>query len=225
MRRRIGYAALAVLLGMAPKSAEAQTLFTGSGCSGNTFVFCASWTGTYIDATHARLFITNSSQSSPASNANSAFTKIAIGNVSLADPASMTAVTGWQYAPNVAGFNGFGLLSNDFGATTTNGIQNALTGGSSMNLAFTFGSSIGTYSQALAAFQGAQIALSDEGPPQGLSCNQSLGVMQAASTGSNPGSVTCAPSVTATPEPATIALMATGLIPLVALARRRRPAA
>jgi len=221
MRRRIGYAAFALLLGMAPRAAEAQTLFTGSGCSGNSFLFCASWTGTYIDNTHVWLFITNTSQNAPASNVNSAFTRIAIGNVTVADPASMASVTGWQFDPSVSGFTGSGLLQNYFGATTTNGLSNALTGGSSISLAFTFANTIGTYSQAFTSFQGAQIGLSDEGDPPGLNCNTSLGVLQAGSTGSNPGSVTCVPSVV-TPEPGTIALMATGLIPLLGLSRRRR---
>lgn len=225
MRRLIGYGALAALLGMAPTTAEAQTLFVGSGCSGNTFLFCGSWTGTYIDATHVSLLITNTSQSAAASNPSSAFTAIAVGNVTVADPASMGAVTGWQYAPNVSGFNGFGLLENQFGAITTNGVLNSLLAGTSLTFSFTFGSSIGNFSQAQTAFLGAQLAIRDEGAPPHSTCTPSQGVLPAGTPGSNNGSVTCAPSVNVTPEPATIALVATGLIPLVGLARRRRTAA
>lgn len=218
------YSALAALFALAPVAGEAQTLFTGSGCSGNTFLFCGSWTGTYIDATHVSLFITNTSGAAPASNANSAFTLIAIGNVTVADPASMTAVTGWQFDPNVNGFNGFGLLQNQFGAITTNGINNALLAGSSLTFAFTFGSSIGSFAQAQTAFGGAQLALRDQGAPVGSNCSSSEGVLPANTAGSNNGSVTCVPSLNVAPEPATVALVATGLVPILMLGRRRRKA-
>ena len=225
MRRLIGYVGLATLLGMAPAAAHAQTLFTGSGCSGNTFLFCGSWTATYIDATHVSLFLTNTSQNAPASNANSAFTAFAIGNVTVGDPISMVPVVGWQFDANVNGFNGFGLLENQFGAITTNGTNNALTAGTSSSFSFTFGSSIGTFGQASTAFSGAQLAIRDQGAPVGSTCNPSQGVLPANTSGSNNGTVTCVPSLNVAPEPATIALVATGLIPLVAFARRRRTAA
>ena len=116
--------ALAVVgagLAFAAPAAQAQTLFTGSGCSGNTFLFCAGWTGTYIDATHLSLLVVNTSQNAPALNPLSAFTQVAIGNVTLADPQSMVPIVGWQFDPAPNGFNGFGLLENTFGAITTNG--------------------------------------------------------------------------------------------------------
>src|SRR6187551_496146 len=118
---------------------QAQTLGTGSGCSGDQFLFCASWTLTYVDATHISLQVNNTSQNAPANNTNSAFTQIAIGNVGLADPSSMTPVVGWQFDNAVNGFNGFGLLENQFGTITTNGINNALTDGAGLLFSFTFG--------------------------------------------------------------------------------------
>ena len=223
MRRLGRYAALAAFLGTAPSVVQAQTLFTGSGCSGNTFLFCASWTGTYIDATHFSLFITNGSQNAPASNANSAITKIAIGNVTVADPGSMGAVIGWQYDASPSAFNGLGLLENEFGAITTNGILNSLLAGTSLTFSFTFLSSIGTYAQALTAFAGAQIALEDDGDPAGLSCDPSKGVLPGGTAGSNTGSVTCSLSVA--PEPGSIVLVASGLIPILAFGLRRHVAA
>ena len=220
MRRLVGYLSLAALLGMIPAAAQAQTLFTGSGCSGDTFLFCASWTGTYVNSTTFQLFITNTSQSPPASNTNSAFTQIAIGNVTVADPSSMAAVTGWQYDANVNGFAGYGLLENQFGSITTNGVNNALFDGNSLTFSFTFGSSIGTFAQAQTAFAGAQIAIHDQGPPLGTDCISSKGVLPGNTAGSNNGSVTCGLSVT--PEPSSIALVATGLIGVFGFARRRR---
>jgi hypothetical protein len=218
MRKLVRSVALAAALGLAATPASAQTLFTGSGCSGNTFQFCASWTGTYVDATHFSLFFTNTS-----TNANSAFTQIAIGNVTVADPASMASVTGWQYDPNVNGFNGFGLLQNQFGSITTNGINNALLMGGSLTFAFTFGSSIGTYAQALAAFSGTQLAIHDQGSPSGTTCPSSKGVLDGDTSGGLTGTLNgCATSTT--PEPSTYVLMATGLVGIFGLARRRRSA-
>ena len=211
-------------LSLAAAPATAQTLFTGSGCSGNTFLFCASWTGTYVDATHFSLFITNASGGAPASNLFSAFTQIGIGNVTVADPASMGAITGWQYDANINGFNGFGFLTNQFGSITTNGINNALTAGNSQTFTFTFGSSIGTFAAAQTAFGSAQIAIHDQGPPDPL-CGSSKGVLPGGTPGSNTSDVTCDGSGTPTevvPEPATMTLLATGLAGVVGAGTRRR---
>ncbi|HEY6828576.1 MAG TPA: PEP-CTERM sorting domain-containing protein [Gemmatimonadaceae bacterium] len=221
MRRIFRTIAVVASLSAMGSAARAQTLFTGSGCSGSVFLFCASWTATYLDATHVSLFITNTSQNAPASNTNSAFTQIGIGNVTIADPASMNPVTGWQYDSNLSGFNGFGLLENQFGSITTNGINNALADGSSLTFSFTMGSSIGTYAQAQTAFSGAQIAIHDQGGPV-AGCS-SKGVLVGAASGQNTSNfiTSCAPTTT-TPEPSTYALMATGLIGVFGFARRRR---
>lgn len=223
MRKIVRAIAVVASLSVAGSAAQAQTLFTGSGCSGNTFLFCALWTGTYVDATHFNLFITNTSQNAPANNTSSAFTQIGIGNVTIADPASMAAVTGWQYDPSLNGFNGFGLLENQFGSITSNGINNALLDGGSLTFAFTMGSSMGTFAQALTAFSGAQVAIHDQGYTV-VGCS-SKGVMVAAATGQNTSDLAgCGPTTT-TPEPSTYGLMATGLIAIFGLARRRRTAA
>ena len=223
MKRLGPVVSVAFALAVSAAPAGAQTLFTGSGCGGDLFSFCASWTGTYIDATHFSLFVINTSGVG-ASNPLSAFTTVGVGDVSVADPSSMGAVTGWQNDPNMSGFSGAGLLENQFGARTTNGVLNALTAGNSLTYAYTFGSSIGTFAQAQTSFSGAQIAIIDYGTPDGvnaISCSPSRGVFSASSTGAI-SSASCSAPVSTVPEPGTAAMAATGLAGLIGFARRRR---
>jgi hypothetical protein len=220
MTRSIRAIAIAVGVSTAGSAGQAQTMFTGAGCSGNTFLFCASWTGTYIDATHIQLAVTNTSQNAPANNSLSAFTRIALGNVLLSDPASMTPVIGWQFETSATEFNGLGLLANQFGASS---ISNAVVDGSSILLQFNFNFGIGQFEDANAAFSGAQIAIQDGG--YRVEGCVSRGVMQGNATGQNTSSFTaCDNGMTTVPEPSTYALMAAGLAGLLGAARSRRAA-
>ena len=221
MRKIVATIAVAASLSLASSPVRAQTLFTGNGCSGNTFLFCASWLATYIDATHLSLLINNTSQNPPANNTNSAFTQVGIGNVTIADPASMAAVVGWQYDASINGFNGFGLLENQFGTITTNGINNAIVGGTGLTFTFNLASGL-TFAQASTAFAGAQIAIHDQGTPVG--CSSSKGVLVGNASGQNTSNLSGCTPISATPEPSTYALMATGLIGIAGFARRRRGA-
>lgn len=202
---------------------QAQTLGTGSGCSGDKFLFCASWTLTYIDATHISLQLNNTSQNAPASNTNSVFTQIGIGNVAWADPASMTPVVGWQYDAVVTGFSGFGLLDNQFGVSPTN---SGMVDGSGLFFTFNFGSSIGTFAAAQTASTGFQIAIHDQGNPAGGVGCSSRGVLAGGTSGQNTARNPlegCGGDPTSTvPEPSTYALMAAGLAGLFVASRRRR---
>lgn len=215
-------AAVGAGLSLMASAAQAQTLFTGSGCSGDQFLFCASWTMTYVDATHISLFISNTSGAAPANNAGSKFTQIGIGNVTFPDPTSMTPVVGWQYDSSLQGFNGFGLLENQFGSITSNGINNALGAGASLFFTFEFGSSIGSFATAQTATANAQIAIHDQGAPAG--CASSKGVLVGKTAGQNTSNLSCGGTTTSVPEPSTYALMTAGLAGLFFAARRRRAA-
>jgi hypothetical protein len=209
-------------LTLVTSSAQGQSLGSGAGCSGDTFLFCASWSLTYVNTTSIRLDVTNTSQNAPANNTGSAFTQIAIGGVTLADPTGMNAVTGWQFDANVNGFNGFPLLQNQFGTITTNGINNALLDGNSLSFTFNFGASIGTYAAAQTATSAFQIAIHDQGAP--TNCTSSKGVLngQTGATLSTTGSCGGGGTSSTVPEPSTYALMAAGLAALGFVAHRRR---
>ena len=207
-------------LSLAASTAQAQS-FSGDGCAGDTFMFCASWTGTLTDATHFQFFIENTSGNPPASNLASFWTQIAIGNVTIPDPTGMAAVTGWQYDSNINGFNGFGLLENQFGSITTNGINNALGAGDSRTFTFVLSGAL-TSGQFNTAFAGVQIGIHDQGAPTG--CSSSKGVLDGNASGQDLFTGDCG-GTSVTPEPSTVLLMATGLVGLLAFNRRRRVAA
>lgn len=225
--KKLTLALAAAVLAAAPQSTQAQAIFTGAGCSGLAFTFCASWTATYIDDKTFELFITNTSGTN-ANNGNSAFTQVGIGNLAIVDPTSMNAVAGWEYDSDINGFAG--LIDNQFGAITTNGINNALGAGQSLTFRFNFAANV--FSGVLGAtnsFAFAQIAIHDQGTPTSLrrvaNCNSSKGVMDANSSTLTPNSTpSCGGPDTynVVPEPSTYAMMASGLLGIFGFARRRR---
>lgn len=227
---KLALALAAALLAAAPRLASAQPIFAGAGCSGLAFTFCASWTATYIDDKTFELFITNTSGSN-ANNANSAFTQIGIGNLAIVDPTSMNAVPGWEYDSDINGVSG--LIDNQFGATTTNGINNALGAGQSLTFRFNFAANV--FSGVLGAtnsFEFAQIAIHDQGTPASLrgvdGCNSSKGIIDANSSSLTPTSTPACGgpgTYSVVPEPSTYALIASGLLGIVGFARRRRNSA
>jgi hypothetical protein len=236
-RARRGAAALlasAALVAASAGTAHAQQFLSGSGCAGQNFTFCSSFTFTQVSNSAFQLSVTNTSASAPASNAGSAFTQIAIGGHVARNPTTFQdlGAGNFQYDADVSGFNGFGLLPNDFGGITISGINGALLAGQTAVFEFGFGSNVfaGLTSAQIAStlFANAQVAIHDQGGTGENGCSTSAKGVIDVRTGTPTGASTllpqCGPTTTI-PEPSTYALMATGLLGLFGVARQRRGAA
>ena len=70
MRKKLLNLVAAAALIAAPSRPTAAQAFIGAGCTGNTFLFCASWTGTIIGGNTLQLSVTNTSGGPNANNPN-----------------------------------------------------------------------------------------------------------------------------------------------------------
>ena len=237
-RARHGAAALlasAAFVAASAGTAHAQQFLSGSGCAGQNFTFCSSFTFTQVSNSAFQLSVTNTSASAPASNAGSAFTQIAIGGTSLGNPTTFQdlGAGNFQYDADVNGFNGFGLQPNDFGGISIMGINGALLAGQTAIFEFGFGTNVfaGLTSEqiALQLFANAQIAIHDQGGTGENGCSTSakgvIDVRTGTPTAPSMLDARCGPPTNVVPEPSTYALMATGLLGLFGVARQRRSAA
>lgn len=125
MLNRLTKAALASGALLLPAGAHAQFLSGGdvSGCGGNDFIVCATWSAVASANNDTLTFtMTNNSNQAPANN-TAAFTEIGLGNVGVSDPThfSFTGYGSWSLDTGVQGFNGFGLVQNTFGGNSDPG--------------------------------------------------------------------------------------------------------
>jgi len=222
----------ALLLGGATRDAQAAAFpagFGGNYCGGDNFITCV-WFAASIDVNNVVTLKVRNTSGDP----GSFFTAIGLANLGAGATASNfsfvnqgTSTSNWTLQSPPNGLTGAGITGVTWGAYRVNppGSATTLYNGEEVWFTFTLG---GTFSLA-----NVQFALHDQGGSDQYSCSTSTKLVVSGSSSapgtwvSNQPGAECLPPSTTVPEPATMGLLATGLIAMAGagIVRRRRQAA
>ena len=212
----------AAMLSAPLAASDAQYAFGSSPdvCGGSSFTFCLAISGAQgTGANAANFFITVTNEALHGSNADpyASLVLTALGFNGFANAPSFTSVVGTSFKSS----NDINDLSNFsgtwVGAEANNpAVKQGLLFGESITFMFA--------NTTAATFAASDFAIHAQAGPGGCSSKLEIDLSHAAPTnGSDFIGTGCSP-VTATPEPASLTLMATGFLGLGVVARRRRKA-
>ena len=219
MKKSLAAVAVALAVSAAPASAQWNWSWTNA-CGGSNFLTCMSGEISYDGVGQTiNVMVTNDVP------ANDVFTAVGLFNLPRGfSGLGSTLLNGWTGdGPGVGnGLNGD--LDGDYvTAETRNGVNNALPDGASGSFSFLFSNN--TTDQLNSLFNVVGVGVHAQSGPRG--CSTKMGVrytgdVMADGTGSAVDNANDYSDCTSVPEPASAALLASGLFGLAIISRRRR---